>query len=171
MGGSPVLIELSEKPFARLLRAKRSQFAYPKAYLPNPTPMDRPNGVTTIAATLFLASGYLVVIALVKIISPEVVSLSLGAPLLHGLEISGPYMFLLVAGVAAIVGYGLLRLRNLARRAAIVIAITGVVMLIPKLSADAAELSLRLLESGFAVMIRVAIAWYLWQNSIAEKFR
>jgi hypothetical protein len=44
-------------------------------------------------------------------------------------------------------------------------------MLVPKLSADAAELSLRLLLAGFAVMIRVVIAWYLWQSSTAENFR
>ena len=79
-------------------------------------------------------------------------------------------MFLLAAGVAAIVAFGLLRLKNLARRAAIVIGMAGVVMLIPKLSADAADLSPRLLLAGFAVMIRVAIVWYLWQSWTAKKF-
>ena len=133
--------------------------------------MDRPKGVTAIAVTLFLASGYLAVVAVLKIISPEIVSLSLGAPLLHGLEISGPYMFLVVASVAVLVGIGLLRLKNLARRAAIMLAIAGVVLLIPKVSADAAELSLRLLLAGFAVMVRVVIVWYLWQSSTAEQFR
>jgi len=130
----------------------------------------RPAGVTTIAFVFFLSSAYLATLGAVRLISPDAVSLSLGAPLLHGLEISGPYMFLLVAGIAAVVGYGLLRLRNLARRAAIVIVIAGVVLLIPKVSADAAELSARLLGAGFAVMVRVAIAWYLWQSSTAEKF-
>jgi len=132
--------------------------------------MDRPKGVTAIAVTLFLASGYLAVVAILKIISPEMVSLSLGAPLLHGLEISGPYMFLVVALVGALVGIGLLRLRNLARRAAIVLAMAGVVLLIPKVSADAAELSPRLLLAGFAVMVRVVIVWYLWQSSTVEQF-
>jgi hypothetical protein len=133
--------------------------------------MERPTGVSVIAVTLLLAAGYLVTIGLIKLISPESVSLSLGAPLLHGLEISGPYMFLLVGAVAAIVGAGLLRMKNLARRAAAVLAVAGVVLLVPKLSADAAELSWRLVEAGFAVMIRVAIAWYLWQSSTAEKFQ
>jgi len=132
--------------------------------------MDRPKGVTAIAVTLFLASGYLAVVAVLKIISPEMVSLSLGAPLLHGLEISGPYMFLVVALVGALVGIGLLRLKNLARRAAIILAAAGVVLLIPKVSADAAELSPRLLLAGFAVMVRVVIVWYLWQRSTAEQF-
>jgi len=132
--------------------------------------MERPKGVTAIAVTLFLASGYLSALGLIKIVFPDAVALSWGAPLLHGLEISGPYMFLLAGAVAAAVGVGLLRLRNLARRAAIVLACAGVVMLIPKLSADAAELSVRLLLAGFAVMIRVAIVWYLWQRSTAERF-
>jgi len=131
----------------------------------------RPAGVTAIAILLFAVSAYLAALGFVRLVSPESVSLSLGAPLLHGLEISGPFMFLLSAGVAAIVGFGLLRLKNLARRAAIVIGMAGVVMLIPNLSADAAELSPRLLLAGLAVMIRVVIVWYLWQAWTAEKFR
>src|SRR6266496_3917447 len=131
----------------------------------------RPAGVTAIAILHFLVATYLAVLGFVRLVSPESVSLSLGAPLLHGLEISGPFMFLLSAGVAAIVGFGLLRLKNLARRAAIVIGMAGVVMLIPNLSADAAELSPRLLLAGLAVMIRVVIVWYLWQAWTAEKFR
>jgi len=132
--------------------------------------VDRPLGVTAIALLFFLAALYLAVLGGVRLVSPDAISLSLGAPLLHGLEISGPYMFLLAAGVAATVGFGLLRLRNLARRAAIVLMTAGIVLLIPKFSADAAELSLRLLTAGLAVVIRVAIAWYLWQSSTAEKF-
>src|SRR5437773_11809363 len=125
----------------------------------------RPAGVTAIAILLFAVSAYLTALGFIRLASPESVSLSLGAPLLHGLEVSGPYMFLLAAGVAATVGFGLLRLRNLARRAAIVLMTAGIVLLIPKFSADAAELSLRLLTAGLAVVIRVAIAWYLWQSS------
>ncbi len=130
----------------------------------------RPAGVTAIALLFCLVAAYLAVLGVLRLASPESVSLSLGAPLLHGLEVSGPYMFLLAAGVAAIVAFGLLRLKNLARRAAIVIGMAGVVMLVPKVSADAAELSLRLLLAGFAVVIRVAIVWYLWQNWTADRF-
>src|SRR5947207_12279843 len=130
----------------------------------------RPAGGTAIATLLFLVATYLAVLGFIRLVSPESVSLSLGAPLLHGLEVSGPYMFLLAAGVAAIVGFGLLRLKNLARRAVIVIGMAGIVMLIPKVSADAADLTVRLLLAGFAVMIRVAIVWYLWQSWTAEKF-
>jgi len=133
-------------------------------------PMERPKAVTAIAVTLFLASGYLAIVAAIKLVAPEAVSLSLGAPLLHGFEISGPYGFLVAATVGTLTGIGLFRLDNVARRIGMVLSIVGVVLLIPKLSADAAELSLRLLTAGFAVMVRVAIAWYLWQGSTAEKF-
>lgn len=130
----------------------------------------RPAGVTVIAVVFLLSATYLLVLGLARLVAPESIRLSLGAPLLHGLEISGPYMFLVVAVVAGLVGIGLLRLKNLARRAGIVLAVAGVVLLIPKVSADAAELSPRLLFAGFAVMIRVAIVWYLWQSSTAEQF-
>jgi len=132
--------------------------------------MERPSGVTAIAIAFLLSSAYLAILGLVRLIAPEAVRLSLAAPLLHGLEIFGPYMLLLVGATFCLVGYGLLRLNNLARRAAIILAVAGVVLLIAKVSADAAELSLRLLLAGLAVMVRVVIVWYLWQSSTAEKF-
>ena len=132
--------------------------------------MERPTSVTAIAIAFFLSAAYLFALGIARLISPENVRLSLAAPLLHGLEISGPYMLLLAGPIFCLVGYGLLRLKNLARRAAIVLAVAGVVLLIPKVSADAAELSVRLLFAGFAVMVRVVIVWYLWQSSTAEQF-
>src|SRR5262249_2243852 len=132
--------------------------------------MERPAGVTAVAIAFLVGAAYLAILGFGRLTAPEIVRLSLAAPLLHGYEISGPYMLLLAAAIWLVVGYGLLRLKNLARRAAIVIVIAGVALLVPKLSADAAELSLRLLGAGFAVMVRVAIAWYLWQSTTAEKF-
>ncbi len=132
---------------------------------------QRPTGVTAIAVVFLLASSYLAVLAVIRLASPNAIPLALGAPLLHGLEIAGPYMFLLAAGVGAVTGFGLLRLNNLARRAAIMIALAGIVLLIPKVSADAADLSLRLLTAALAVVVRVMIVWYLWQSWTAEKFQ
>lgn len=80
-------------------------------------------------------------------------------------------MFLIAATVATIVGFGLLRLNNLARRAAILIAMAGMVMLIPKVSADASDISAKFFIAGSALMIRVMVVWYLWQIWTAEKFR
>lgn len=118
-----------------------------------------------------MASAYLLILGLIKLIDPEAIPLSLGGPLLHGLEIYGPYMFLLAAGLGLIVAVGLFRLKNLARRAAIVIAMAGMVLLIPKVSADTAEFSPDFFIAGSMIVIRIMIAWYLWQGWTAEKFR
>jgi hypothetical protein len=142
----------------------------PNLLLKHPISMERPAGVTAIAVLYLLASAYLGVVALAKLVSPESVSLAMGAPLLHGLEIDGPYMFLLAAAVGCVVACGLFRLNNLARRAAGMIALAGIVMLIPKVSADAADFSPRFFIAGLMVAIRVMIVWYLWQSWTAEKF-
>ena len=137
----------------------------------NAVPNDgRPRGVIAIAIVFFLASGYLVILGLIKLVNPEAIPLSLGAPLLHGLEIYGPYMFLLAGGFGMIVAYGLFRLKNLARRAAIVIVLAGIVLLIPKVSADTAQFSVDFFMAGSMIVVRIMIAWYLWQGWTAEKF-
>ena len=103
--------------------------------------MERPTGVTWIAATFLLVAAYLSILGILMLASPGTVSMAAGAPLLGGLELAGPYMLLLVAAVAGAIGYGLLRLNNWARRLAIVAAFAGVVMLIPQVSG--AVISLR----------------------------
>ena len=126
--------------------------------------------MTVIAIAFFAASAYLMILACVRFINPDAVSLSLASPLLHGLELAGPFMFLLAAVVGLLVGIGLLRLKNIARRAAVLIAIAGIVMLVPKVSADSADISLRFFVTGAMVVARVIVAWYLWQSWTAEKF-
>jgi hypothetical protein len=132
--------------------------------------MQRPIGVTAIAILFSLTSGYLGALGLTMLLAPGAVSMSLGAPLLHGLQLAGPYMFLLAAALAAVVAFGLVRLNNLARRSAIMIALVGMVMLLPKVSADAADLSPRFFTAGSMVVVRMLIVWYLWQVWIAERF-
>jgi len=132
--------------------------------------VDRPLGIVAIAGLFLAASIYLALIGLTKLLRPDAVSLSMGAPLLHGLELAGPYVFLIGTGVGAAVGVGLLRLSRLARRAAIVIAMGGLVLLIPKVSAETGDFSVRFLLAALAVIVRVMIVWYLWQNWTAEKF-
>jgi hypothetical protein len=132
--------------------------------------MPRPAGVTAIAVVLGCVSAYLAVLGLILLISPGAIPLSLGAPLLHGLEIAGPFMFLICAAICALVSFGLLRLNNLARRAAIMIGFAGMIMLVPKVSADTAEFSPRFFLSGSMIIVRMMIIWYLWQSWTAEKF-
>ena len=96
--------------------------------------------------------------------------MALAAPLLNGLELAGPYMYLLIGGVGALIGWGLLRLNKWARRAALVVALVGVVMLIPAVSAAAVDLGTSLLWGGLGIIVRVMIAWYLFQAPVAEAF-
>jgi hypothetical protein len=131
---------------------------------------SRPTGVTAIAIVFFLSAAYLALLGVVMLASPGAVSMALGAPLLNGLELAGPYMFLLMAGVVVLLGWGLLRLNNWARRAAIVVAFVGVVMLVPSVSAAAVDFSASLLWAGLGVIVRVIIVWYLYQGPVAEAF-
>jgi hypothetical protein len=117
-----------------------------------------------------LASVYLLVLGLIKLVHPDAIPLSLGDPLLHGLEVYGPYMFLLTAGLGFIVAFGLFRLKNIARRTAIVMLMAGIVLLIPRVSDATADISLRFFIAGSMIVVRMMMVWYLWQGWTAEKF-
>jgi multidrug transporter EmrE-like cation transporter len=133
-------------------------------------PSSIPTGVVAIAIVFFFAAVYLGLVGTVMLVSPGTASMALGAPLLSGLELAGPYMFLLTAGVLGLVGWGLLRLNNWARWAAIAIGFVGVVMLVPAVSAAAVDLRLSLVWGGLGIMVRVMIVWYLFQEPIKEAF-
>ena len=132
--------------------------------------MERPSGVAAIAVLFFLAAAYLSALGGLMLARPGTISMAAGAPLLSGLELAGPYMFLVVAGVAALIGWGLLRLNNWARRAAILAAFAGFVMLIPSVSAAAVDLRWSLVWGGLGIIVRMAVVWYLWQGTVAEEF-
>jgi hypothetical protein len=133
--------------------------------------MERPSGVTAIATVFFAVGAYLILLGGAMLVVPGSVGMRLGAPLLGGLELAGPYMFLLSGVVAALVGLGLLRLNNWARRAAALLTIAGVVMLVPSVSAAVVTFhGSALVWGGFGVMLRVAIAWYLYQQPTVEAF-
>jgi multidrug transporter EmrE-like cation transporter len=129
-----------------------------------------PKGAAAIAILFFAAAADLGLVGLVMLVSPGTVSMALGAPLLMGLELAGPYMFLLMAGVGALIGWELLRLSNWARRAAIAVAFIGVVMLVPSVSAAAVDLRTSLIWGGLGIIVRVMILWYLYQQPIKERF-
>jgi hypothetical protein len=129
-----------------------------------------PSGIIVIAILFFLAAAYLGLLGVVMRASPGAVSMALGSPLLGGLELAGPYMFLLMAAVGALIGWGLLRLNNWARRVAIVVGFVGVVMLIPSVSAAAVDFRASLIWGGLGIIVRVIIVWYLYQEPITEVF-
>jgi hypothetical protein len=133
--------------------------------------MERPTGVTAIASIFFLAAAYLLVLALIMLLAPGAVSMMLASPLLGGLELAGPYMFLLMAALGTAIGLGLLRLNNWARSAAALICMIGFVMLIPEVSIAVVEIrAVKLIWGGLGVIVRVAITWYLYQSPTAEAF-
>jgi hypothetical protein len=137
----------------------------------NPFIVQRPAGVTVIAVLYFLAAAYLCVVGTTMLASPGALSMRIGAPLLHGLELAGPYMFLLVGAVAALIAWGLLRLNNWARRVAVVAALVGVVMLIPSVSATASDFGWPLAWGGLGIMVRAAVAWYLLLGAGPDAFQ
>ena len=131
-----------------------------------------PAGVRAIAALFALCSLYLGAIGGVMLASPGAVAMSAGSLLLFGFELSGPYMFLLTALVGAVVAWGLLKMNNIARHAAMLIAIAGVVMLIPSVSAAAVMvLPAPLIRGGLGIIVRVIVAWYLARGDVADQFR
>ncbi|MFZ0770269.1 MAG: hypothetical protein WCA27_28580 [Candidatus Sulfotelmatobacter sp.] len=132
--------------------------------------MQRPAVVTAISVLFFLAAIYLWTIGAVKLFAPDAISLMSGSQLMYGLELAGPYMALLVGTGWALMGWGLFRLHNWARLAAVVVMILGVAWLVPKISA--AELGAPLLWYGLQIALRAAAAWYLAQSAaVIESFK
>jgi hypothetical protein len=132
--------------------------------------MSRPPGVTAVATTFFLAAAYLFVLAILMLLAPGTVSMFLAAPLLSGLELAGPYMFLLMAALGAAIGWGLLRLNRWARRAALIIAMIGVVLLVPAVSSAVIEFRVGLVWGWLGVIVRVVMIWYLYRAETREAF-
>jgi len=105
------------------------------------------------------------------LLRPGAIAMSSGAPLLFGLELAGPYMFLLMAIVAAGVAWGLAKLNNIVRHAALLIAIAGIVMLVPSVSAATVIIQPKALAfGGLGVIVRVIVAWYLSRGEVVAVF-
>ena len=138
----------------------------------DPAPNPLPAGVRAIATLFALCGAYLGLAGLLMLVRPGLLGMSIGAPLLFGLELAGPYMFLLMAVVAGAVAWGLVKRNNIMRHAAILIAIAGVVMLVPPVSAAAVLVQPRALAfGGLGIIVRVMVAWYLSQGHVADEFR
>ena len=133
--------------------------------------MPRPIGVNLIAILFLSTAAYLIVVGAVMLLRPGTISMSSGADLLGGLEVAGPYMFLLIAVVATAIGVGLLRLHNWARRLAILTALFGMVLLLPEVSSAVLDFRIaKLVWGGLGVMVRAMIGWYLYQQPVKEAF-
>jgi hypothetical protein len=122
---------------------------------------------------LFALCGiYLAIAGGVMLVSPGSISMSSGAPLLFGLELAGPYMFLLVAIAGGGIAWGLMELNNIVRHAAMLIAIAGIVMLVPSVSAATVMVQPKaLVLGGLGIIVRVMVAWYLSRGEVVDAFR
>jgi hypothetical protein len=128
--------------------------------------------VRAIAALFALCAIYLGIAGGVMLLRPGAVSMSAGAPLLFGLELAGPYMFLLMAVAGGGVAWGLVELNNIARHAAQLIAIAGIVMLVPSVSAATVTVQAKTLAlGGLGIMVRVMVAWYLSRAETVQQFK
>jgi hypothetical protein len=133
--------------------------------------IERPSGVTAIAALYLGVAAYLGGLAALMLFAPGTVSMRMGAPFLGGLELAGPYMFLLAGAAAALVAWGLLRLNNWARRAAVLLALIGIVFLVPTVSSAVISFNpVALFFGGLGVILRVMVAWYLYQRPVIDVF-
>jgi hypothetical protein len=133
--------------------------------------VERPTGVTAVAAAFFLAGAYLLVVGLTMLARPGLVSMAAGVGLLGGLELAGPYMFLLIGGLGAVIAFGLWRLHRWARWLAILAALIGVVMLLPDVSSAMLDFRMgKLVWASFGTIVRVMIVWYLFQEPVGEAF-
>ena len=131
-----------------------------------------PAGVRAIAIVFALCGIYLATLGLTMLARPGLISMAAGAPLLFGLELSGPYMFLLTGIVGGVIAWGLTRLNNLARHAATLTAIAGVALLVPSVSGAVIMVQLKgLVTGGLGIIVRVMIGWYLSQGHIADEFK
>jgi hypothetical protein len=133
--------------------------------------VERPAGVAAVAAAFLLAAVYLLAVGLTMLASPGLVSMAAGAELLGGLELAGPYMFLLMAALGAVIALGLWRLHRWARWLAILVAMIGVVMLLPTVSSAMLDFRIGTLASGgLGVIVRTMIVWCLFQEPVGNAF-
>lgn len=129
----------------------------------------RPVLITAISLLLCAAAVYLSVIAATLLVWPGTLSLMSGNQLMHGLELAGPFMMLLVGAGYALVGWGFFRLKNWARVLVMLLMVIEVAALVPKISM--AALGVPVLWYGFRISIQVALAWYLAQApSVLDAF-
>ena len=84
----------------------------------------------------------------------------------------GPGLFGIAAVIYAAVGYGLLGLRNWARRVAIVLTAVGLYFLVPVISSAVADLRIAgIAVNGAQIIVRVIVLWYLMQQGVSEAFQ
>lgn len=144
-----------------------------------PVPKHRPEAVTAIAWLFGLSGVYLGAVGFIMLIAPLFskeklfsveTTVRLGRPWLLGMELAGPYAFLISGWFLLFIALELRDLRNWARIAATFVCAWGVFLLIPVVSIAATHFRWSLLWSGLGIIVRVVVVWYLWQEEVREGF-
>jgi len=123
--------------------------------------MERPAGVTVIGIAFFLVAGYLCVVGTIELVAPGTISPAMRVPFMYGRELAGPQSAFLVGAGWALVGWGLLQVRNWARWCAITLMVLGVAGGVPGVSAAAVNPGWHLIWYGGEMTVKVAAIWYL----------
>lgn len=137
---------------------------------PLEVPRDRPAGVVAICALCAIAGVTSLTIA--ALLATGRVPLSTGALLLGGgLEQMGPVAFLIYAAIVIVLAVALWKRWRWARRAAILIAVTGIALAVPALSSAVMDSrTFAIAREGLQVLIRVMVIYYLSQEPVKEWF-
>jgi hypothetical protein len=127
-------------------------------------PIERPIVITVLCACFLLSAAYLWVVAMILILDPGQISVFVASRLMHGLELAGPYMILLVGSAYGLIGWGLFRLRKWARWLALLVIALSIGSLVPVISA--AQLNVRFYTAGLEIALCAACGFYLMQSSV-----
>lgn len=141
-----------------------------RTLLENSATTDRPSGIALVAWMFAFAALAAFTFALLLLVSA--VPLSYGSILLpNGLEQSGPLPFVIYAALCGLLALGLWRGISFARRTAILVAIAGVIFLVPSISSAVVDgRILRIAREGLQIILRVAVVYYLNQEPVKDWF-
>src|SRR4029077_4165138 len=93
------------------------------------------------------------------------ISFSWGAYWLGGFETAGPAAFWLAGAVFIANGFGLLAMKNWARRVTLMLAVAGIALAVPGITSAVVDFQpLRIAREGLGITARAAVLWYLFQQ-------
>jgi hypothetical protein len=132
--------------------------------------MPRPNGVSVIAGICFVIAGYFFISGVIVLFRPSSASMLPSGDLKRALVLGGPYLALLAGAVWALIGWGLLRLHNWARWAAMLLAAWGIAAVLAATAVGSGRHGWLLVCQGLEIIARLAIVWYLFRMPMADRF-
>jgi hypothetical protein len=132
--------------------------------------MRRPPGVIALAIICFLYAGYVGGASVLMLARPTMPLTMPGAYQLPGLERAGPCWVLILGLTWALVGCGLLQLRNWARWTVMLASVWGIASGLAPALLFSTPRWWPFLLTGLQIIVRVAAVWYLFRASIADQF-